>query len=247
LAIMTDTQKKCFVLMPFSEEFKEIFTEVYKPVCQDNLIHCWRVDEIARPGSITKDIIEGILDADIIIADLTTKNPNVFYELGIAHSVGNKTIMTAQNLADVPFDIANYRIIVYQHSLTGCRELHQKLDTAIKELLTALDRTNNPFQEVASNRATYRFKDKIPLIKFINFSSLKAPIRDYFYKNNIIYKNDLKNSHLEELRNHPEIGTIALNRLIAQLVANDLYDDMEYLHRFIIENRMKVVEEKNRY
>lgn len=75
------SQKKCFVLMPFKERLKEIYTEVYKPVCSENGIECWRVDEIARPGSITRDIVEGILDADIIIADLTTRNPNVFYGL----------------------------------------------------------------------------------------------------------------------------------------------------------------------
>ena len=88
--------KNCFVIMPFAQNYLEVYEEVYKPVCKENGIDCWRVDEISRPGSITKDIIEGIIEADIIIADLTSKNPNVFYELGIAHSVGNKTIMTAQ-------------------------------------------------------------------------------------------------------------------------------------------------------
>ncbi|MCX7111370.1 MAG: hypothetical protein NTX45_14830 [Proteobacteria bacterium] len=55
--------KKCFVLMPFDERFKEVYTDVYKVVCHDHGIECWRVDEISRPGSITKDIVEGILDA----------------------------------------------------------------------------------------------------------------------------------------------------------------------------------------
>lgn len=71
---MTDRDKTCFVLMPFAEEYRE----VYKPVCKAAGIRSWRVDEVARPGSITRDIVEGIIDADIIIADLTSQNPNVF-------------------------------------------------------------------------------------------------------------------------------------------------------------------------
>jgi hypothetical protein len=146
-------KNKCFVLMPFDKKFKEVYLEVYQPVCQANNIVCWRVDEINRPGSITRDIIEGILDADIVIADLTTKNANVFYELGIAHTVGNKTIMTSQSIGDVPFDIGNFRVILYEQTIAGSKELYKKLDLAIKELLKALDRTNNPFQDVVSSRS----------------------------------------------------------------------------------------------
>ena len=83
-------RKNCFVLMPFEPKYREVYDEVYKPVCSANDLDCWRVDEISRPGSITRDIVEGIIDAEVVIADLTSQNPNVFYELGIAHSVGNK-------------------------------------------------------------------------------------------------------------------------------------------------------------
>ncbi len=137
-------KKNCFVIMPFADEYKEVYEEVYKPVCEANEIECWRVDEISRPGSITRDIIEGIIDADIIIADLTSKNPNVFYELGIAHSVGNKTIMTAQSTDDIPFDIGNYRVIVYEQSISGSKKFYAQLQNAIQDLLKALDQTNNP-------------------------------------------------------------------------------------------------------
>lgn len=72
------SNKKCFVLMPFEEKYREIYTEVYKVVCAKNGIDCWRVDEVNKPGSITRDIINGIIKSDIIIADLTARNPNVF-------------------------------------------------------------------------------------------------------------------------------------------------------------------------
>ena len=79
--------------------------------------------------------MDGIIDADIIIADLTSKNPNVFYELGIAHSIGNKTVMTCQKEEKLPFDIANYRVIFYEQSIQGVKELAISLDKSIKELI----------------------------------------------------------------------------------------------------------------
>jgi hypothetical protein len=194
------------------------------------------VDEIARPGSISRDIIEGILDSDIVIADLTTRNANVFYELGIAHSTSNKTIMTSQSLDDVPFDIANYRVIIYEHSITGCRELSQKLDKAIKELLIALDRTNNPFQEVISSRSPIRLKDntKTPLAKLIDFSDLPPTVREFFQTNKIIYLSDLNRENLEALAQTRGIGRKALSLLCRQIIQNDFYDDLEFLHEFIL-------------
>ena len=128
-------QKQCFVLMPFTQRLYEVYTDVYKMVCEQNELRSWRVDEISRPGSISRDIVEGILDADVVIADLTGRNLNVFYELGIAHATGNKTIMTCQSLEDVPFDIQSYRVIIYEHSLRGCEQLRSDLDRAVKEVV----------------------------------------------------------------------------------------------------------------
>lgn len=203
-------RKRCFVLMPFREKLKEIYTEVYKPTCQKNNIDCWRVDEISRPGSITRDIIEGILDSDIIIADLTTKNSNVFYELGIAHSSGNKTIMTAQSRGDVPFDIASYRVIFYEHTLNGCKKLTEKLDMAIKELLVALDRTNNPFQEILAARGGLRIKGKTPLIKAIPWDAVSIQLRRVFLDEGIIYLEDIKTLNLEDLMQKEGFGKDSL-------------------------------------
>lgn len=145
---------KCFVLMPFAENFREVYERIYKHICEDNNIKCWRVDERQSPGSITKDIIDGILDADIIIADLTSKNANVFYELGFAHSIGKPVILTAQNGNDVPFDIQSYRVIFYEQSIAGRDKLLKKLDLAIKELLNLNPPrdTNNPIRDALYER-----------------------------------------------------------------------------------------------
>lgn len=234
------SQKNCFVLMPFKEDLKEIYTEVYKPVCSENGIECWRVDEIARPGSITRDIVEGILDADIIIADLTTKNPNVFYELGIAHSTSNKTIMTAQSKEDVPFDIAAYRVIFYEHTLKGCKKLSESLDLAIKELLAALNRTSNPFQEVVASRGGFRVKGKTPIVNEIPYNALSNALRNLFKKANIIYVEEIKQFDLNELLVAEGFGKQSLAQLCTIISKYELYSDIKQFHNFVIENKINI-------
>ena len=221
--------KRCFVLMPFNDSLREVYENVYRPVCADSSIQCWRVDEVARPGSITRDIVEGILDADIIIADLTGRNANVFYELGIAHVIGNKTIMTAQSVADVPFDIGNYRVIIYEQSIAGAKALAERLRAAIGELLQALDRTNNPFQEVAASRVTVGRHTKTPLAEAFNTGALTKSVRAYHIDHQILTVEDLAKLDIEEVARTPGIGRDGLAALIAALVKSGVYPRPEEL------------------
>jgi len=233
-------RKKCLVLMPFDEQYKEVYTDIYKPVFLEHEIDCWRVDEISRPGSITRDIVEGILDADIILADLTSKNPNVFYELGMAHSVGNKTIMTAQSMSDVPFDIANYRVILYKQTIYGSKKLKEDLSSSILDLIVALERTNNPFQEVLSTRSHLGNRKKVPLIKYVDISELPKKIRDWLTERNITYAEDVNKIDLVEIVITPGIGKISLGKFLAQVVENDLYSDAAKLQTVVVENGIKL-------
>lgn len=243
---MTET-KKCFVLMPFDNSYKEIYTDVYKVVCKNHNIECWRVDEISRPGSITKDIVEGILDADIVIADLTSRNPNVFYELGIAHSVGNKTIMTAQSIEDVPFDIASYRVILYEQTITGAKELKSKLDSSITELLKALDQTNNPLQEALSGRSALGKRRKTPLIKYIDVNNLPRKMREWLVENGILYAEDINKIDMAALANAPGIGQESLGRFLSQVLQHDLYDDAKELQKVVLDHRIRLKDYRGRW
>jgi hypothetical protein len=244
---MDNKQKTCFVLMPFADDLKEIYTDVYVPACNDLNLHCWRVDEIARPGSISRDIVEGILDADIIIADLTRQNPNVFYELGIAHSTSNKTIMTSQALSDVPFDIRNYRVILYEHSLRGCKALRSTLVQAITELLTALDRTSNPFQDVVSARGSVRVHGKVPLTKICDMSSFPARLRNWFIDHSIVYVSDITTDTLNALAETPGIGRQSLSVICTVLMQKDLFEDIEWLHTFVLKHGIDVTGSRRYY
>ena len=244
---MNDPRKKCFVLMPFAEQYREVYQEVYRPVCDRAGLDCWRVDEIARPGSITRDIVEGILDADVIIADLTSRNPNVFYELGIAHSVGNKTIMTAQVLSDVPFDIANYRVLLYEQTIKGSKKLAVELERAIQELLVVLDRTNNPLQEVLSQRSPIGVRRKAPLAKYVDLAHLPGRMRQWLVDHNVVYAEDLATIDLRALAEAPGLGKVALGKLFAAILEHDLHPDVEGLQEVIFRYGIKTKPDRNGY
>jgi hypothetical protein len=121
---------KAFVLMPFEAEFKAIYEDLIKPALEDAGYDVARADSFFDQQNILCDIIRGITTANLIIADLTTINPNVLYELGICHGLRIPTILLAQSMEEVPFDLRSYRIQVYS---TRFDQVH-KLKNALKEI-----------------------------------------------------------------------------------------------------------------
>jgi hypothetical protein len=207
-------------------------------VCEQNLIQCWRVDELSRPGSITKDIVKGIFEADVVIADLTDRNPNVFYELGIAHSTGNKTIMTSQRGSDIPFDVGHYRIILYEQTITGSRKFSRELDNAIKELLKSLEQTNNPVQEVLASKTPLGLSKKTPLVFVLNVLGLPKAVRNFIEGERIVYTDDLLDVNLEEMKTKYSMGRESLSSLVSAMLAKGIYRDVVSLHSLVIKYRL---------
>jgi hypothetical protein len=125
-----------FVMMPFSRKFRPVYDEHIKKVAETFKLECKRADEFHAPRSIVSDIWSAINQARLIIGDCTGKNPNVFYEIGIAHALGKETILIAQSERDIPFDISPIRVIIY--SLTTKEvgdEFDQQLENAMNEVL----------------------------------------------------------------------------------------------------------------
>lgn len=137
----------CFVLMPFSEELSGVYHAAIKPAVESQGLKCIRADEVEDTGNIIKRIIEYIRKAKLIIADLTGKNPNVFYEMGIAHSFGNNTIMLAQDIKDVPFDVHVYHVILYENTIVGGNKLRKGIEKKISSLPIWSLSANNPVQD----------------------------------------------------------------------------------------------------
>ncbi|HEY0321111.1 MAG TPA: hypothetical protein VGC66_09175 [Pyrinomonadaceae bacterium] len=118
-------KKVCFVVMPFKRELKSIY-EMISAALSDKHWTVIRADELAHPRRITDTITQAILMSDLVVADITGSNPNVFYELGVAHTVGCDVILLSQDQA-IPFDITTERTIFYKNHPAGRKELINKL------------------------------------------------------------------------------------------------------------------------
>jgi hypothetical protein len=106
-------KSKAFVLMPFDTEFTAIYEQLIKPSLEVVGYEVARADSFLHQQNILRDIVKGIATADLIIAEVTTPNPNVFYELGICHGLRKPTVLLTQSIDEVPFDLRGYRVQVY--------------------------------------------------------------------------------------------------------------------------------------
>lgn len=120
-------KKKVFVLMPFDEELAWVYTELIKPAFEGTGCEVARADDFEHQQNILTDIVGSILDADIIVADLTLSNPNVYYELGLAHARGKGVVLMTQDVDGVPFDLKSYRVFQYDDSASRLRAKAEEL------------------------------------------------------------------------------------------------------------------------
>jgi chaperonin GroEL len=105
--------KLCFVLMPFRDPFDGYYEHIIKKAVKAAGLAALRADEIYGTGSIIRDVWDHIWRARVVVADVTGRNPNVNYELGLCHSLGVSTILITQQIEDVPFDYRHRRCIQY--------------------------------------------------------------------------------------------------------------------------------------
>lgn len=106
-------KKFIFVLMPFNSDFDDIYQLGIKEISKEFNVYIERVDEQIYEGSMLDRIYNQIHNADIIIADLSQKNPNVFYEVGYAHALNKRVILITQDGNDIPFDMKHFYHIIY--------------------------------------------------------------------------------------------------------------------------------------
>jgi uncharacterized protein YoxC len=115
-------RKKCLVIAPIGEEGSktrirsdQILTHVLRPVLTKFGFDAIRADEIAEPGIISTQILERIVNDPLVIADLSEKNPNVYYELAVRHATRKPIIQLIQKGELLPFDVAGTRTIAFDH------------------------------------------------------------------------------------------------------------------------------------
>ncbi|MGE4130789.1 MAG: hypothetical protein AB7F86_04080 [Bdellovibrionales bacterium] len=103
----------CFVLMPFGEWFDKYYEELYKPAIREAGFEPVRADSLFNTGSVMEQIWDQISNAKILLVELTGKNPNVFYELGLSHASRKPVVFVTSDMNDVPFDLRHLRIVKY--------------------------------------------------------------------------------------------------------------------------------------
>jgi hypothetical protein len=187
----------CFVIMPFTSWFDNYYDTIYVPAIKTAGLNPRRADDLYRPSSIVNDIWGLTEQAKIILADLSGKNPNVFYELGLAHALTKPAILVTETMEDVPFDLRSLRVIVYEKNEPNWGDiLRRKIEIAIKEVLSSpLDAVLPTFLKVkdSTSKATVSKEEKelillrqdMDLIKremhIKGTSSVPFPDADSFY------------------------------------------------------------------
>ncbi len=121
------------VMMPFESKLKPVYLAI-KAAASEQGLSCKRVDDIWEHSTVIQDIFSLIFQSNIVVCDFTGRNPNVFYECGIAHTLGKAVIPIAQHDSDVPFDLRHHRYLPYLNNAEGLSELTAGLSSRLKTL-----------------------------------------------------------------------------------------------------------------
>jgi hypothetical protein len=148
-----NTPKKCFIITPIGSDKSDIrrhaegvINEVLRPILENdpyNFIVIYP-KEVSTSGSITRQVIKDIYESDLVIANLTSLNPNVMYELSFRHACAKPIIHICERGTDLPFDIKDHRTIFYDNDMTGALELKSDLIRMLNCIDDYSQDNNNP-------------------------------------------------------------------------------------------------------
>jgi hypothetical protein len=158
MAEKDNAQKKvCFVISPLGKDTSEtrraadgLINSTIKPVLKELGFDVIAPHEIDNPGSITAQVIKYLLNADLVVANLSELNPNVMYELAVRHAKRLPVVTVVENSTVLPFDIATERTIFYQNDMTGVLELQGKLKKAVTEAMQESEPDNPIYRVIKS-------------------------------------------------------------------------------------------------
>ncbi len=121
-------------MMPFHPDFNDVYGSI-EGAAQANDLLCRRADNIWESPLVMQDVVSLIDRSKIIVCDCSGRNPNVFYEIGIAHTLGREVILITQSEADIPFDLRHLRHLQYHNNEQGRSELQQNLAQRFSDII----------------------------------------------------------------------------------------------------------------
>lgn len=127
-------KSKIFVITEFTDQFNELYDDVIKPVGEELEFEVVRADERFGPDLIIADIESQINEASIIIADITPRNANVYWEVGYAHALRKPTILIAERDTELPFDVSPFRTLFYDNTIAG----KSRIEAGLRQHLSAI-------------------------------------------------------------------------------------------------------------
>jgi hypothetical protein len=131
----SEVWSKIFMIMPFRDELTPVYKDHILKIANHLNVTCTRGDDFFSTEGIITEVWSAIYHAELCIADCTGRNPNVFYEIGVAHTVGRPCILIAQSIDDIPFDIRHLRVIIYKYTPLGMKDFETKLENTIRTVL----------------------------------------------------------------------------------------------------------------
>jgi len=133
--VVSSTKPAAFVVMPFSSPYNELYADVIKRICKEVDLDVIRADEDFGPGIILADVIRKIVQSKVVIAEISSRNPNVYYEVGYAHALNKPTILIAQKSTELPFDVSPFRTLFYEDTIHGKENLEDGLKKHLQAVL----------------------------------------------------------------------------------------------------------------
>jgi len=121
-------------MMPFDLGFTPVYDSL-RAMAERLRLRCRRADDIWEDAAIIQDVVSLIDRSRVVICDCTGRNPNVFYEIGIAHTLGREVILVTQSAADIPFDLRHLRFVTYLNNAEGRAGLCETLERRLADIL----------------------------------------------------------------------------------------------------------------
>ena len=164
----------CFVIGPYGKVGSDVrkwsdglFNGLIQPVLTAAGYDCSRLIDDTKPGDITDQIIQKLMESDLVIADLTYRNPNVFYELAVRHATGKDFILLqAPSDEKIPFDITVLHVIEVENTILGAQQARTELEKHIQKTQKGEASFENPitrYRDRLSLKQTAAPQDKVLL------------------------------------------------------------------------------------